>query len=125
MQIQESGQMYLETILVLSQRLEAVRSIDIAEEMNFSKPSVSRAIKILKNDNYINVDSLGGITLTEEGRQIAEGILERHQVLSNIFKKIGVSDDVAVEDACRVEHYISEETFEALKRVADLIPENK
>lgn len=125
MQIQESGQMYLETILVLSQRLEAVRSIDIAEEMNFSKPSVSRAVKILKNDNYINVDTLGGITLTEEGRKIAESILERHHILTEFFTRVGVSEETAVEDACRVEHYISDETFEALKKAVDLLPAKK
>ncbi len=122
MQIQESGQMYLETILVLSRKLDAVRSIDIAEEMNYSKPSVSRAVKILKNDNYINVDSLGGITLTDTGRKIAEGILERHEILSELLIRLGVDPEVATEDACRVEHYISDDTFEAFKRALDLIP---
>lgn len=114
--------MYLETILVLSRKLDAVRSIDIAEEMNYSKPSVSRAVKILKNDNYINVDSLGGITLTDTGRKIAEGILERHEILSELLIRLGVDPEVATEDACRVEHYISDDTFEAFKRALDLIP---
>lgn len=122
MQIQESGEMYLETILELSQKLDAVRSIDIAEAMDYSKPSVSRAVKILKNDNYINVDSLGGITLTDEGRKIAEGILNRHHILTEVFVRLGVTPEVAEEDACRVEHYISDETFEALKNSLDRIP---
>lgn len=125
MHIQESGEMYLETILVLSRKLEAVRSIDIAEEMNYSKPSVSRAVKILKNDNFINVDSLGGITLTEEGRAIAEGCLERHLIISELLVRLGVDPTVAAEDACRVEHYISKESFEAFKRALDIIPSNK
>lgn len=122
MRIQESGEMYLETILVLSERLEAVRSIDIAEEMGYSKPSVSRAVKLLKNDEYIHVDSLGGITLTDKGLEIARNILERHHILTECLVRLGVSEETAAEDACRVEHYISEETFEALKRALEIHP---
>ncbi|MBQ0004555.1 MAG: metal-dependent transcriptional regulator [Clostridiales bacterium] len=122
MRIQESGEMYLETILVLSERLEAVRSIDIAEEMGYSKPSVSRAVKLLKNDEYIHVDSLGGITLTDKGLEIARNILERHHILTECLVRLGVSEEIAAEDACRVEHYISEETFEALKRALEIHP---
>lgn len=121
MQIQESGEMYLETILVLSERLAAVRSIDIATELGVSKPSVSRAVKLLKNDEFINVDTLGGITLTTKGRTVAEGVLERHRVITELLKTIGVSAEVAEEDACRVEHYISKETFEALKAALEKI----
>ena len=119
--LQESGEMYLETILVLSERLAAVRSIDIATELGVSKPSVSRAVKLLKNDEFINVDTLGGITLTTKGRAVAEGVLERHHVITELLKTIGVSAEVAEEDACRVEHYISKETFEALKAALEKI----
>ncbi len=120
MRIQESGEMYLETILVLSKKLDTVRSIDVAEEMGYSKPSVSRAVKILKNDNLIEVDSLGAITLTERGLAVANSILERHHVLTECLKKIGVSPETAEEDACRVEHYISDETFAALKKALEI-----
>ena len=117
MSLMESGEMYLETILILSQRLTQVRSIDIADEMNYSKPSVSRAIGILRNGGYINVDNGGYITLTETGRTVAENIYERHKTLTDALIRIGVSEKTAADDACRVEHYISEETFQALKNV--------
>ena len=116
MAIQESGQMYLETILILTNKSQSVRAIDIGEEMNFSKPSVSRAIHLLEKQGMVSIDGQGFITLTDPGREIAESIYSRHQVLSKFFMSIGVDEDVAVNDACRVEHYISEETFSALKR---------
>lgn len=114
--MQESGEMYLETILVLSEKGRAVRSIDVSEEMGFSKPSVSRAMGILKRNGHITVDEAGSITLTESGRKIAQNIYERHQTLSAILQAIGVSEETAAEDACRVEHYISDETFAAIKK---------
>ena len=116
MHLQESGEMYLETILVLSKKKEAVRSLDIAEEMGFSKPSVSRAVGLLKSGEYISVDSNGYITLTDIGREIAEKIYERHNVLSDFFIRIGVDEDTALEDACKIEHDISDTTFHAMKK---------
>ena len=116
MALQESGEMYLETILILSQKLSGVRSIDVCEEMGYSKPSVSRAVGILKSGGYILVDRDGFITLTDEGRYVAEKTYERHRVLSDFFCSIGVSESRAVDDACKIEHDISDETFEALKR---------
>jgi len=115
MAIAESGEMYLETILVLSKNKEHVRSLDIANEMGFSKPSVSRAVGILKTDGYIKVDDSGYITLTAKGRKTAEMIYERHVVISKLLEDIGVSKKTAAEDACRIEHVISKETFAALK----------
>ena len=111
----ESGEMYLETIYILSQTKEMVRSIDISEEMGFSKPSVSRAVGILKNSGHIQVDGRGGISLTPGGLAIARVIYDRHTTLTTLFKNLGVPEAVAVEDACRVEHYISDETFKAIK----------
>ena len=116
MHLQESGEMYLETILILSQRKRFVRSVDVADYMGFSKPSVSRAVSLLKQGEYITVDKDGFLTLTEAGREVAEKIYERHRVLTALLKQVGVSDKVAEEDACRVEHDISDETFEALKK---------
>ena len=121
MGLQESGEMYLETILVLSQEKSSVRSIDVCEYMGYSKPSVSRAVGILKSGGYITVDHDGYITLTDEGRYVAERTYERHKVLTAFFRAIGVPDDVASEDACKIEHDISDETFEALK---DFISKN-
>lgn len=114
--LHESGEMYLETIHVLSRKREHVRSIDVGEYMGFSKPSVSRAVGLLKNGHYINVDGNGYLTLTEEGREIAEKIYERHTVLTEILISIGVSHDTASSDACKIEHDISDETFEAIKK---------
>ena len=116
MALQESGEMYLETIYILSKQSSGVRSIDVSEYMNFSKPSVSRAVGILKTGGYISVDGGGHITLTESGREIAEKIYERHTVLSEMLKKIGVSAETAAADACKIEHVISSETFDAIKR---------
>ena len=115
--IQESAEMYLETILRLSETREIVRSIDIAQAMGFSKPSVSRAMKNLRENGYISINSeTGSIKLLDAGRKIASSIYSRHKLLSSFLKKIGVSDEIAVEDACRIEHIISEETVEAIKK---------
>ena len=116
MRLQESGEMYLETILILSQRMENVRAINIGEEMGYSKPSVSRALKILKENSYINVDKNGYITLSKTEQEIAEKIYERHQVLSEILIKLGIDPEIAIEDACRMEHVISDTSFEAIKK---------
>ncbi len=112
----ESGEMYLETILVLQQRNSKVRSIDISEEMQFSKPSVSRAVKLLKTNGYINVDAGGYITFTDKGREIAEEIYDRHNVLTQCLISLGVPEETATKDACKIEHDISKETFSALKK---------
>lgn len=118
MKIQESAENYLETILVLKNRNGAVRSIDIANELGFSKPSVSVAMKNLRENGYIEVDSSGYITLLDSGRQIAEKIYERHTTISKWLMSIGVDEKNAVEDACRIEHIISSESFEAIKRIS-------
>lgn len=118
MKIQESGEMYLETILILKSRTANVRAIDVAQEMNFSKPSVSRALGILKNNGYITIDGNGYISLTETGRATAEKIYERHTILTDLLKHIGVPDGVAQEDACRIEHHLSDRTFAAIKNFA-------
>ena len=116
MALQESGEMYLETIHVLSKTNPHVRSIDISEHMGYSKPSVSRAVSILKQDGYIQVDADGYITLTDSGKTVAEKIFERHTMLSGILMRLGVSPETAADDACRIEHAISDESFEAIKR---------
>ncbi len=112
----ESQEDYLETILLLQRRLGQVRSIDIANEMNFTKPSVSVAMKNLREKAYITVSENGFITLTESGKKRAESVLERHTILSDWLISIGVSRQTALEDACRVEHDLSEESFEAIKK---------
>lgn len=111
----ESKEMYLETILMLTNKIGKVKSIDIVREMNFSKPTVSVAMKKLKNENYINIDEQGYITLTSSGKKIAEMICERHEVLTNLLIKIGVSHDIAEQDACKIEHNLSEESFAKIK----------
>ncbi len=116
MSMQESGEMYLETIHVLSLKMRNVRSIDVAEEMGYSKPSVSRALGILKKQGYAETDSAGNITLTKEGKKIAKNIYERHLILTELLTRIGVDEKTAMEDACRVEHYISDKTFKAIKK---------
>ena len=115
MSLQESGEMYLETILILERKNKDVRSIDIARELNYSKPSVSRAIGLLKKDEYIVVDNKGYISFTDKGRQIALRIYDLHNTLYSFFESIGVSHDVAIADACRIEHVISDETMIKIK----------
>jgi Mn-dependent DtxR family transcriptional regulator len=118
MRLQESGEMYLETILILAQKLEHVRSLDVAEYMGFSKPSISRAVGLLKNGGYLMMDATGYLTLTEVGRAVAEKIYERHNTLSRFLIRIGVDEKTAAEDACKMEHYISDVTFERIKAFA-------
>lgn len=115
MDLHESGEMYLETIFMLKNQNQYVRSIDIANTMQFSKPSVSRAVKLLKESEFIVVDSKGYIEFTDKGRTIAEGIYRRHTVLTQLLKTIGVSDIQAEEDACRLEHVISDETYQCIQ----------
>lgn len=116
MHLQESGEMYLETILVLSQKSSAVRSIDVCEYMGFSKPSVSRAIGLLKNGGYVTVDGDGFLVLTAVGREVAGKIYERHKLLTEFLVRIGVDRETAAEDACKMEHVISDQSFEAIKK---------
>ncbi len=124
MRVHESGEMYLEAILVLTKKNGFVRSIDVSEYLGYSKPSVSRAMGILRGGDYIVVDKDGAITLTETGREIAEKIFERHTVLSKLLMKLGVSEETAAADACKMEHAISDESFQALKRyTAELLQE--
>lgn len=118
MKIQESAENYLETILMLGQKKGNVRSIDIVHELEFKKPSVSVAMKNLRKNGYVNVDDHGLITLTPSGREIAETMYERHVLLSNWLIKLGVEEKIAVEDACRIEHVISKESFDAIKKYA-------
>lgn len=115
MSLQESGEMYLETIFILSKK-GPVRSIDVCEYMGFSKPSVSRAVGLLRNGRYINVDKSGFLTLTDIGLEIAEKIYSRHILLENFLVSLGVSRDTAEFDACKIEHHLSDESFEAIKR---------
>ncbi|MBP5494562.1 MAG: metal-dependent transcriptional regulator [Lachnospiraceae bacterium] len=117
MALYESGEMYLETILVLYKRgIERVRAIDIVKEMNFSKPSVSIALSNLKKEGYVSVDANGTVELTDAGLKIAKKIYERHVILSQMLIDLGVSEKTASEDACKVEHVISDETFKAIKK---------
>lgn len=116
MGIHESGEMYLETIHVLYKKNGHVRSIDVSEHMGYSKPSVSRAMGLLKEGGYITIDKEGFITLTDSGLEVAEKIYERHTILSNLLVALGVSPETAAEDACKIEHAISDESFEAIKQ---------
>lgn len=111
----ESGEMYLETIYCLYQKKPEVRSIDVAEEMGFSKPSVSRGVGILKKEGYLTVDDNGYLELTDAGMDLAKKIYERHTVLTELLVKLGVSEETASNDACKIEHVISDETLEAIK----------
>ena len=120
MHIQESGEMYLETIYILSEKTGAVRSIDVGEYMGYSKPSVSRAVGILKKGGYLLMDKDGYLTLTESGLAVAKKIYERHTLLTNFLIRLGVNEKTAVEDACKIEHDISDETFDALKKHAKM-----
>ena len=119
MHLQESGEMYLETILQLSKTKASVRAIDICEHMGYSKPSVSRAVGLLKNGGYIAVDAGGHIVLTEDGRAVAEKIFERHTLLTNFLVALGVDEATASDDACRLEHAISDISFDAVKRFVE------
>ena len=119
MNLQESGQMYLETILVLSGKLPLVRAIDIAEDMGYSKPSVSRAVGVLREGGFITVEPDGAILLTETGRTVAEKIYHRHAVLTKFLVSLGVSPEIAAEDACKIEHHISDASIEAISRHAE------
>lgn len=116
MALHESGQMYLEAIYVLMQKNEKIRAIDVASYLGYSKPSVSRAVGILKGGEFILVDAEGYITLTNQGKEVAEQLYERHTVLTNMLISLGVDETTAAEDACRIEHVISDKSFEAVKR---------
>lgn len=116
MNLQESGQMYLETILILSKKSTHVRSIDVCEYMGFSKPSVSRAVGLLKGGGYISVDDDGYICLTELGLDVAEKIYDRHNTLTRFLVSIGVDEEIASSDACKIEHVLSDESIEAIKK---------
>ena len=116
MNLQESGEMYLESILVLSQKNATVRSIDVCEYMGFSKPSVSRAIGLLKKGGYVIMDEYGHLTLTDEGLSVAKKIYDRHRLLTKFLTSLGVSEESASADACKIEHHISDESFEAIKK---------
>ena len=116
MAINESAENYLETILMLSKKLPVVRSVDVANELGFKKSSVSVAMKNLREQNHITVSDAGFISLTESGKQIAEMVFERHEVISNWLINMGVSKETALEDACKMEHVISEESFDAIKK---------
>lgn len=115
MALQESGEMYLESIYVLSKKNQSVLSIDVCEYMGYSKPSVSRAVKILRENGYITVEKDGNLRLTEKGTSVAESMYQRHTVLTNFLINLGVDTEVASNDACKIEHVISEESFEAIK----------
>ena len=112
----ESGEMYLETILILTMQKSGVRAIDVGDYMGFSKPSVSRAMGLLKSGGYVVVDESGFITLTDAGREIAERIYERHTLLTELLTRLGVDRKIASEDACKIEHYISKTSFDAIKK---------
>ncbi len=116
MSIQESGEMYLESIFVLSQKNPHVRAIDVGEYMGYSKPSVSRAMKLLRDGGFITVDEDGSLHLTETGREVSEKIYERHMLLTDFLVRLGVDPTVAAEDACRIEHVISDQSFAAIKQ---------
>ncbi len=115
MSLLESGEMYLETILILSRNANPVRAVNVGEYMGYSKPSVSRAMGLLKSGGYIDVAPNGYITLTDAGREVAERIYERHTKLTELLIKLGVDETTATEDACKMEHYLSKQTFDALK----------
>ena len=125
MNLQESGEMYLESILVLSKKKDRVRSIDVVEYMGFSKPSVSRAIGLLRGGGYVNMDADGYLTLTEAGLEVASKIYERHSLLSGFLISLGVSEETADADACKLEHHISDESFAAIKKYVDEIEASK
>lgn len=116
MRLQESGEMYLETIHVLSQQKNIVRAIDVGEHLGYSKPSVSRAVGLLKQGGYLTVADTGHLQLTEEGKKIAEKIYARHTLLKTVLMRLGVDEQTAAEDACKMEHVISDATFDAISK---------
>ena len=116
MRLQESGEMYLETIYMLSQTMDVVRSIDVVEHMGYSKPSVSRAVGLLKSGGYLTVEDNGALHLTDAGRAIGEKIYARHTILTALLMRLGVDRETAAEDACKMEHAISDTTFEAIQK---------
>ena len=119
MKLQESGENYLETILLLQRKKGAVRSVDIAAELSFSKPSISRAVGLLKSGGFVTVDDFGLISLTELGKERAEQVYARHLLLTRFLTRLGVPDDIADADACRIEHVISQESFDCIRRHVD------
>lgn len=119
MHLQESGEMYLESIYILTKNSNTVRSIDVCDYMGYSKPSVSRAIGLLKSGGYVAVDSDGYLSLTEYGKEIAQKIYERHTMLTEMLVHLGVSREIAAEDACKIEHVISEETVAAIRKYVE------
>ena len=119
MHLQESGEMYLESIYMLSKTKGTVRSIDVVEYMNYSKPSVSRAVKLLKNGEFISINEQGFISLTEKGKEIAEKIVERHTLITKFLVSLGVDETTSAEDACKIEHVISDKSFDAIKKYAE------
>jgi Mn-dependent DtxR family transcriptional regulator len=123
MHLQESGEMYLETIYTLTRERSSVRSIDVCEHMGFSKPSVSRAIGLLKSGGFVQVDAKGYLTLTAQGEEVAKRTFDRHRLLKEVFVRLGVDEAVADADACKIEHHISDQTMEALKRHLDQLNE--
>ncbi|MBQ5883267.1 MAG: metal-dependent transcriptional regulator [Clostridia bacterium] len=120
MALKESGEMYLETIYVLNKKSDSVRSIDVCEYMGYSKPSVSRAVGLLKNNGFINVSKEGYLPLTKSGEETAKKLFERHTIISEFLMSLGVDEETATEDACRIEHVISDESFEAIKKKVNL-----
>ena len=119
MHLQESGEMYLESIYILTKNSNTVRSIDVCDYMGYSKPSVSRAIGLLKSGGYVAADSDGYLSLTEYGKEIAQKIYERHTMLTEMLVHLGVSREIAAEDACKIEHVISEETVAAIRKYVE------
>lgn len=116
MALQESGEMYLESIFVLSKKNQTVHAIDVCEYLGYSKPSVSRAVKILREEGYVTVEDNGNLCLTKKGLDVAESMYHRHTILTDFLKELGVSTEVASKDACKIEHVISEESFSAIKK---------
>lgn len=119
MHLHESGEMYLETIYILSKKMGVVRSVDVSDHMGYSKPSVSRAIGLLKTGGFVLVDKSGSLSLTDSGRSVAENIYEKHTILTNLLMQLGVDQETAAEDACRMEHVISDTSFLAIKKHAE------
>ena len=119
MRLQESGEMYLETIYMLSKTMPIVRAIDVVEYMGYSKPSVSRAVSLLKQGGYLVVEDTGNLLLTDSGLEIAEKIYARHQLLTQLLISLGVAPDIAAEDACKLEHAVSDESFEAINKLVE------